>query len=95
MKEYIKTVYNVRRIGVTKTITVGDYLSLEEAERNMVNHYNTTPKRGRFDYCIMEEELWNYDGVVAKEFSSSLSGRGKCNFYKRYTMQEIELLRIL
>ena len=86
MKTLIGTVYNVRRKSATKSTSVGDYNTLSEARAAMLEHYTVTPKRGKFEYIINEEKLYDIDGI--KMFEISLLGEGA--FYKRYTRSELD-----
>lgn len=92
MKKLLGTTFNLRRKTATKSIDIGDYGTLDEAKASMVNHFNITPKRGNIEYIIREENLEDYDGVIMRSFSITLSGGGKSTFYKRYTRQELEIM---
>jgi len=87
MKTLIGTVYNVRRKSATKSMSVGDYNTLNEAKAAMLEHYTTTPKRGKFEYIINEEKLYDIDGIKMRMFAP-LSGGGA--FYKCYTRSELD-----
>mgnify|MGYP000860151970 CR=1 FL=1 len=88
MGNIIGTVYNVRRRNATKSATVGDYNTLDEAQSAMMQHYQNTPKRGNFQYIINEENLEDFGGTVMRVFNITLSGKG--NFYHVYTRAELD-----
>lgn len=90
MKTLIGTVYNVRRKNTTKSMSIGDYNTLNEAKAAMLEHYIVTPKRGKFEYIINEEKLYDIDGIKMRMFEISLSGGGA--FYKRYTRSELDAI---
>mgnify|MGYP000853416492 CR=1 FL=1 len=51
-------IFNVSRSTKTgKTVNVGDFPTVEQAQAAMLSHYKATPKRGDFRYRIFEEEL--------------------------------------
>ena len=88
MKTLIGTIYNVRRKSATKSMSIGDYNTLNEAKAAMMEHYTATPKRGKFEYIISEEKLYDFDGIKMRKFEMSVSGGGA--FYKRYARSEID-----
>ena len=90
MKTSIGTVYNVRSKNATKSPSVGDYNTLNEAKAAMLKHYTVTPKRGKFEYIINEEKLYDIDGIKMRMFEISLSGGG--TFYKCYTRSELDAI---
>lgn len=64
----MKTVFHVYRSNKSrKTVTVGDFDTLEAAREAMLEHYRNTPKRGQFWYAISEDTLREIDGVVFRE----------------------------
>ena len=90
MAEILRTVFNVRRVPKTaRATTVGDFETLEQAERAMLDHYKSQPKRGRFDYRISEDELENIGGTVFRRHTISL-GLGAGPYYKRYEQDELK-----
>jgi hypothetical protein len=86
-------VFNVRRSTATgKSQNVGDFKTLEEAETAMKKHYHETPKRGKFEYVISEEELEDIGGVILRKFCMTLYGDGKRNYYKKYSAEELKAI---
>lgn len=86
-------VFNVRRSTATgKSVNVGDFKTLEEAEAAMKKHYTETPKRGKFYYVISEEELEDIGGVIVRKFCTALYGDGKRNYYKKYSAEELKAI---
>jgi len=79
-------VYTVTRRTKTKTTVVGSFSTEAEAKTAMVEHFGSTPKRGKFSYSIAEEELREISGVV---FRSYTSGRP----YSRYTREMLEVMK--
>jgi hypothetical protein len=72
-------IFNVSRSTKTgKTVNVGDFPTVEQAQAAMLSHYKATPKRGDFRYRIFEEEL-------------VLSGGNK-PYSKSYTPAELKAL---
>lgn len=58
-------IFNVSRSTKTgKTVNVGDFPTVEQAQAAMLSHYKVTPKRGDFRYRIFEEELEEINGVT-------------------------------
>lgn len=56
-------IFNVSRSTKTgKTVNVGDFPTVEQAQAAMLSHYKVTPKRGDFRYRIFEEELEEISG---------------------------------
>ena len=48
-------IFNVSRSTKTgKTVNVGDFPTVEQAQAAMLSHYKVTPKRGDFRYRIFE-----------------------------------------
>lgn len=91
MGKEIKVVFNVKRSNTTKITNVGDFETLEEAKKAMVNHFNATPKRGNFEYTIRQEHLEDCNGIIMRVFSTMLlSKKEGDDFYKRYSRAEIE-----
>ena len=46
-------IFNVSRSTKTgKTVNVGDFPTVEQAQAAMLSHYKATPKRGDFRYRI-------------------------------------------
>ena len=73
-----KKVFHVARSTKTgKTVNIGDFDAVEEAQAAMLTHYKTTPKRGQFCYRISEEELEEINGVTFRRFCMVLSGGNK------------------
>ncbi len=86
-------IFNVRRGTATgKSVNIGDYKTLEEAEAAMLQHYHETPKRGKFEYVISEEELEDIGGVTFRKFCMTLYGDGKRNYYKKYSAEELKAI---
>lgn len=56
--------YTVRRNNKTKSVVVGSFETMEEAEAAMLKHYKATPKRGSFYYSIWKEKLEVISGVA-------------------------------
>lgn len=60
-------IFNVSRSTKTgKTVNVGDFPTVEQAQAAMLSHYKVTPKRGDFRYRIFEEELEEINGVTLR-----------------------------
>ena len=71
-------IFNVSRSTKTgKTVNVGDFPTVEQAQAAMLSHYKVTPKRGDFRYRIFEEELEEINGVTFRKFCLVLSGGNK------------------
>ena len=86
-------VFNVsRRTATGKSQNIGDFKTLEEAETAMKKHYRETPKRGKFQYIIREEQLEEIGGTVFRKFCMTLYGDGKRNYYKKYTAEELKAI---
>ena len=89
MAEILRTVFNVRRVPKTaRATTVGDFETLEQAERAMLDHYKSQPKRGKFDYRISEDELEDFNGVAMRRTTLCLTSGGP--YYKRYDQDELK-----
>ena len=89
MGQILGKVFNVTRVPKTAhRINVGDFETLELAEKAMVEHYKKEPKRGKFYYSISEDELEDFDGVTMRRTVLCLTGRGP--YYKRYEQGELK-----
>ena len=89
MGNILGTVFNVARVPKTaKRINVGDFNTLELAEKAMLEHYKKEPKRGKFYYCISEEELEDFNGVTMRRTTLCIGGKGP--YYKHYTQDELK-----
>lgn len=87
-----KRVFHVTRSTKTgKTVNVGDFDTVTQAQEAMLEHYNKTPKRGKFWYIISEEELEEIGGVVFRKFCTVLSGGDK-PYFKRFMSDELKAL---
>lgn len=85
-------IFNVSRSTKTgKTVNVGDFPTVEQAQAAMLSHYKATPKRGDFRYRIFEEELEEINGVTFRKFCLVLSGGNK-PYSKSYTPVELKAL---
>lgn len=85
-------IFNVSRSTKTgKTVNVGDFPTVEQAQAAMLSHYKATPKRGDFRYRIFEEELEEINGVTFRKFCLVLSGGNK-PYSKSYTPAELKAL---
>ena len=85
-------IFNVSRSTKTgKTVNVGDFPTVEQAQAAMLSHYKVTPKRGDFRYRIFEEELEEINGVTFRKFCLVLSGGNK-PYSKSYTTAELKAL---
>lgn len=85
-------IFNVSRSTKTgKTVNVGDFPTVEQAQAAMLSHYKATPKRGDFRYRIFEEELEEINGVTFRKFCLVLSGGNK-PYSKSYTPAELKSL---
>lgn len=63
-------IFNVSRSTKTgKTVNVGDFPTVEQAQAAMLSHYKVTPKRGDFRYRIFER------ASVSSFFNCPSSGR--------------------
>ena len=63
-----KTVFHVARSTKTgKTVNVGDFDTQVQAQAAMLEHFNATPKRGKFWYSISEDTLKEIGGVMFRE----------------------------
>lgn len=90
MGQVIGKVFNVQRVPKTaKSVTVGDFDTLEQAKAAMLEHYKTNPKRGNFFYRISEDELEDVGGTVMRKFTISLAGDDG-PYYKRFSMGELK-----
>lgn len=56
-----------------KTVNVGDFPTVEQAQAAMLSHYKVTPKRGDFRYRIFEEELEEINGVTFRKTARSVN----------------------
>lgn len=93
MGQVIGKVFNVQRVPKTaKTVTVGDFDTLKQAEEAMLEHYKTNHKRGNFFYRISEDELEDIGGTIMRKFMISLSGGG--NYYKRYSIDDLKNMAV-
>ena len=82
-------VFNVSRVPKTaRCINVGDFETLELAEKAMVVHYKNSPKRGKFYYNISEDELEDFNGVAMRRTTLCLTSGGP--YYKRYDQDELK-----
>lgn len=89
MDKILGTVFNVSRVPKTaKRVNVGDFDTLEKAERAMVEHYKKEPKRGTFYYSISQDELEDFNGVTMRRTVLCLAGGGP--YYKRYEQDELK-----
>jgi hypothetical protein len=79
-----------RRTATGKSQNIGDFKTLPEAETAMLKHYTETPKRGKFEYVIAEEELEDIGGVIFRKFCMTLYVDGKRNYYKKYSAEELK-----
>lgn len=87
-----KRVFHVcRSTNTGKTVDVGDFDTVEQAQEAMLKHYKETPKRGKFWYSISEEELKEINGVVFREFGMVLFGDNK-PYFKRFMADELKSL---
>lgn len=90
MGKKLGKVFNVRRIPKTaKAVNIGDFETLEQAEKAMIEHFNSTPKRGNFYYSISEDELEDIGGTIMRKFSITLSS-GAGSYYKKYFPTELK-----
>lgn len=90
MGKKLGKVFNVSRIPKTaKAVNIGDFETLEQAEKAMMEHFNSTPKRGEFYYTIREDELKDIGGTIMRMFSITLSG-GAGSYYKKYFPAELK-----
>lgn len=78
-------VYSVIRYAKTKSVTVGSYDTEAEAKAAMVEHFSSTPKRGKFYYRICQEELKEAGGVMFRCFASDSPTW-------RYTREQLEAM---
>ena len=62
---------------------------LEQAEKAMIEHFNSTPKKGKFYYTISEDELEDIGGTIMRMFSITLSS-GAGSYYKKYFPAELK-----
>ena len=86
MRKSLGYVFNVRRSTATgKSQNIGDFKTVEEATEAMKNHYRETPKRGKFKYIIMEEQLEKIGSTIYRSFTMF----GK-RYYKKYTAEELK-----
>ena len=84
----MKKVYHVYRSTKTrKTVVVGDFETLAEAQEAMLAHYKSTPKRGKFWYVISEDNLREIDGVMFRE--TCYDGQ---TYHKTFQMDELNAL---
>lgn len=89
MDKILGTVFNVSRVPKTaKRVNVGDFKTLELAEKAMVEHYKNAPKRGKFYYSISEDELEDFNGVTMRMTTLCLTSGGP--YYKRYGQDELK-----
>ncbi len=87
-----KKVFHVSRFTKTgKGTSVGDFDTVEQAKAAMLEHYKSTPKRGRFGYSITEEEIEEINGYAYRTFSMVISG-GNRPYYKRFMADELKAL---
>lgn len=88
-----KTVFSVSRSTKTsKTTSIGDFDTVEQAQEAMLEHYRKTPKRGQlFWYTIAESVLEEVGGVVFRTISVNLGG-SKDLYYKRFRADELKAL---
>lgn len=87
-----RTVFNVSRTTKTgKTVNIGDFDTVAQAQAAMMDHYNATPKRGKFRYCIREDELEMIDGIMFRRTCLVINGDSK-PYYKSYTPEELKEL---
>lgn len=91
MAKVIGNVYAVRRNTATTNTRLGDFATKEEAENFMINHYRSTPKRGKINYTIIAEELKELDGVVFRSYTLAMYGGGG-SYFKRYYPKDIDEL---
>ncbi len=87
-----KRVFHVSRSTKTgKAVNVGDFETVEQAQDAMLEHYKKTPKRGKFQYSISEQELETINGVVFRKFNMILSN-GRRTYFKYFTADELKAL---
>lgn len=60
----MKIVYTVTRSTKSKTVFVGHFDTEAEAKTAMIEHFRSTPKRGKFHYRISMEKLREIGGVM-------------------------------
>lgn len=88
MEKMLGTVFNVSRVPKTaKRVNVGDFETIELAEKAMLEHYKALPKRGKFYYSISEDELEDFNGIVMRRMTLCISGGGP--YYKKYTRDDL------
>ncbi len=81
----VERVFSVHRQTKTKGEHVGDFKNLIEAEQAMVQHYTVSPKRGKIEYVIAEEDIEEIGGVLYRAFTVS-----KNRFYKCYSAAKVK-----
>lgn len=87
-----KKVFHVTRSTKTgKSVDVGDFDTVEQAQKAMLKHYRETPKRGQFCYRITEEELKEIGGVVYRQFCLVIAG-GNRPYNRRFDGKEMKEL---
>ncbi len=87
-----KKVFHVFRSTKTgKSVSVGDFDTVEQAHDAMLEHYKKTPKRGKFLYSISEEDLETVNGVVLRKFCMILSNGSK-PYFERFTADDLKAL---
>lgn len=86
-----KIVFHVSRATKTgKTVNVGDFDTLEMAKSAMLEHFNATPKRGKFWYSISEDTLKDIGGVTFRETCVCIGGNGP--YRKTFLPDELKIL---
>ncbi len=85
-----KKVFHVSRSTKTgKSVSVGDFDTVEQAKEAMLEHYKKTPKRGKFRYSISEQDLETVNGIVFRKLCMVLSSGSK-PFFKYFTADELK-----
>lgn len=88
MRTILAEVFSVNKVFKTvKTLTIGDYSTLELAVIGMLLNYNVDSKRGNFYYVISQQRLVDIDGTQMRETTV-----GKGSYYKKYTKEELEYM---
>ncbi|WP_304430084.1 hypothetical protein [Faecalibaculum rodentium] len=78
-------VYAVVRYTKTKSVEVGCFDTEDAAKTAMIEHFRSTPKRGKFYYRITQEGRRKIDGIMFREFDSSKPSW-------KYTREQLEAM---
>ena len=85
-------IFNVSRSTKTgKTVNVGDFPTVEQAQAAMLSHYKVTPKRGDFRYRIFEEELEEINGVTFRKYGHIISCEACGSYFSADKLHDEEI----